>query len=466
MNQSYQDLLNGKIPIDQDRGMQLDISELNPDLKPLTHCVVEWAFRGGCRALFLSFGLHKTAAQLELMRLVGKEHYRLIVLPLGVRQEFFGDANEYFLGDYAVNLKFIRSEAEIEGPDTIYLTNYNTIRDSKLDLTRFKAVSLDEADVLRSRGSKQFGEMLFGPMQKIPLRWVATATPSPNEYLEIISYAHFLGVMDMGESKTRFFKRDSEHADKLTLHPHKEEEFWMWVKSWALFVLKPSDLGFSDEGYNQPPLDVRWHEVPTDHSLAGSNKAGQGLLLKESTAGVSEEARESRESLPSRLAKALELREDDLAAHRIIWHDLEAERAALESAIPSLVTVYGNQSDDDKEAAILGFRDGRIAELAAKPIMLGGGVNFQKHCHWAIVLGISHKFRDFIQAVHRLQRFGQDHTVRLDLIYSEAERSKKENLERKWRQHNEQFKVMTEIIRKYGLSNDAMRVEQIGRAHV
>lgn len=283
--------------------------------------------------------------------------------------------------------------------------------------------------------------------------------PARNEHDrdELLAYSAFLGVMDVGQAKTRFFKRNSEKADELTIHPHKEREFWLWVASWGLFVQRPSDLGHSDEGYELPELDIHWHEIPADHDEAGFDFRGQGLLLKQQALGVVDAAREKRESLPQRIEKMMELRAFDPAAHRILWHDLEAERLAIERAIPDVVSVYGAQDDDTKAERIIDFSDGRIRELAGKPVMLGSGCNFQRHCSWAIFLGIGHKFNDFIQAIHRLYRFLQTRRVRIDLIYTEAEREVRRILEEKWEKHNQTVAKMTEIIREYGLSAAAMQ---------
>ncbi|MDQ7775286.1 MAG: DNA methyltransferase [Paracoccus aminovorans] len=242
---------------------------------------------------------------------------------------------------------------------------------------------------------------------------------------------------------------------------HKEREFWLWVASWALFVTRPSDLdpAFSDEGYDLPPLDVRWHELPVDH-LAGAavEKSGQKRMFKDATADLSAAAREKRDSLPARVEKLMQIRAEDPAAHRIIWHDLEAERAALEKAVPGIATVYGSQDLDQREELIGDFADGRVQELGAKPVMLGSGTNLQRHCAWSVFLGIGFKFNDFIQAVHRLRRFGQTAaSVRLDLIYTEAEREIRRSLERKWRQHEEMVRKMIEIVKEYGLSEIAMQ---------
>src|SRR3546814_10646504 len=144
--------------------------------------------------------------------------------------------------------------------------------------------------------------------------------------------------MDVSAAKTRFFKRNSEKADKLTLHAHKEDEFWLWVSTWALFIQKPSDLGFSDAGYSLPPLEVRWHEIASDHSNAGTDRDGQVRLFRVAAIGVQDAAREKRDSLPERIAQLMEIRAEEPDEHRIIWHDLEAERAAIEAAVPSAET--------------------------------------------------------------------------------------------------------------------------------
>ena len=469
----YRAFLEAKVKLDHACGFDIDPRELNPALKDHTRVMARWALAGGRRAVFAAFGLHKTCVQLEVMRLIGAHRpgIRLITLPLGVRQEFFRDARERFTGEHAISLKFIRRAEEIEDERTIYLTNYESVREGILDIAAIKpiAVSLDEASILRGfGGTKTFREAMAvfagddrradGPRvvsEGVPFRFVATATPSPNEYIEILAYAAFLGIMDIGQAKTRFFKRNSEKADALTLHPHKEREFWLWVASWALFVQRPSDLGFSDEGYELPALDVRWHELPSDHSTAGTEKDGQGRMFRSAAIGVQDAAREKRDSLPARVAKLLELRAEDQAAHRIIWHDLEDERRAIE-ALTGAAAVYGSQDLEKREETIIGFSEGKVAELAGKPSMLGSGCNFQRHCHWAIYLGIGFKFNDWVQSVHRLQRFGQEHTVRIDLIYTEAEREVRRELERKWKQHEEMVEKMTSIIREFGLANAAM----------
>ncbi|HEY0914529.1 MAG TPA: hypothetical protein VGE22_06645, partial [Solimonas sp.] len=462
MNDPYRQFLEGKVKLDQGHGFDVDMGEINPHLKPHTRAIVKWALGGGRRAIFAAFGLHKTATQIEIMRLLGRHRpgrVRLIVMPLGMRTEFPREAEQRFRGEYQVDLRFIRRNTEIGDDRTIYLTNYESIREGILDPTGFDT-SLDEASVLRGfGGTKTFREFMRLFEHQPTYRWVATATPSPNDYVELLAYAAFLGVMDVGQAKTRFFKRNSEKADQLTIHPHKEREFWLWVSSWAIFLQKPSDLGFSDEGYELPPLDVRWHEIPSDHSAAGTEKDGQHRLLKNTSIGVQDAAREKRESLPARVQKLLEIRAEAPAEHRIIWHDLEDERRAIEAAVPGITTVYGSQDLEEREEAVRAFADGEIAELAAKPVMLGSGNNFQRHCSREVFLGIGFKFNDFIHAIYRVQRFGQTQPVRIDLIYTEAERDVRRRLEEKWARDNELRERMAEIIRSYGLNQAAISAE-------
>lgn len=446
----YQAFLDAKISFGTNLGFDIAPDGMHPWLKPHAAALVQWAIRKGRAAIFASFGLHKTSVQIEVSRIIaGTDKRALIVAPLGVRQEFRRDAEK--LG---VSLTFIRSTDEVTGPG-VYVTNYESAREGKIDVRVFESVSLDEAAILRGFGGTKTFREFMSLFEGTRYRFVATATPSPNEYIELLAYAAFLGVMDVGQAKTRFFKRDSTKADVLTLHPHKEREFWLWVSSWAIFLSKPSDLGFDDTGYTMPPLDVHWHEVPSDHTQAGQDREGQGRMFRNAAIGVSDAAAEKRGSMSARIGKMMELRALDPGAHRVLWHDLEDERRAIEAVIPEVVSVYGSQKLEDREAAIIAFADGETQELAGKPSMVGAGVNLQRHCSWAIFVGIGFKFHDMIQAVHRIQRFGQTKTVRVDFIYTEAEREVKASLVAKWKRHNEMVEKMAALVQEYGLTDIA-----------
>jgi DNA methylase len=454
---AYREFLDSKARLATSTGLDIDPADVHPVLKPHQRDAAVWAVRGGRRAIFASFGLGKSLMQLEAERLVLAKlggGRGLIVCPLGVRQEFIRDAR--MLG---LEVTFIRTAAEALW-DGIYITNYESVRDGKLDPRGFDVVSMDEAAILRGfGGTKTFRELMRLYEGSAAYRFVATATPSPNEYIELLSYAAFLDVMDVGQAKTRFFKRDSAHADRLTLHPHMEEEFWLWVASWALFLQKPSDLGHSDEGYELPPLDVRWHEVPSaaeGGSTAGEHRDGQGYMFRDASFGVQEAAAEKRMSLDPRVAKTAEIVAANPDDHFLLWHDLEDERRAISAAIPGVVGVWGSQDLDEREQRVADFSDGKIQILSTKPVLAGSGCNFQRHCHRAVFTGIGFKFNDFIQAIHRIQRFLQAEPVRIDIIYSEAERGIRAQLERKWQQDDEMRARMGVLIREHGLAAGAM----------
>lgn len=455
----YLQFLREKIKLARFTGFDVDPAQINPALKPHTRDIVRWMLKGGSRAVFASFGLHKTATQLEYLRLIGARYpdaYRLQVLPLGVRQEFFREAEQRFRDEFAIELRFIRRDSEFDDPRTIYLTNYEAVREGNVTPSRARATSLDEASILRSFGSKTYQEFLpaFAPVE---FKAVATATPDPNRYKELIHYAGYLGVMDTGQALTRFFQRDSEKAGNLTLYPHKVQEFWLWVASWAVFITKPSDLGHDDTGYVLPELDVRWHEIPSDYGAAGADKAGQGLLIQDVAMSLPAAAREKRESLPARVAKVRELIDEAPEQHFIVWHDLEDERNAIQEAIPQAVSVWGSQDLEEREQRIVGFSDGAFPVLSTKPVIAGSGCNFQRHCSREIFAGVGHKFNDFIQAVHRIYRFGQQGRCRIDIVHTEAEREIVASLQAKWRRHDEQQERMAELVRTFGLDQLSMQ---------
>lgn len=449
---TYKEFLESKIELAQDSGFEVNPTDINKALKPHQRDAVIWALKGGRRALFESFGLGKTIQEIEFCKqVIDHEGGRaLIVLPLGVKQEFTQDAVNVLRYDAPV---YCRSMEEVESCDSsIVLTNYERVRDCDIRPDYFVATSLDEASVLRSFGSKTY-QTFLDKFKNVPYKLVATATPSPNKYKELIHYAGYLEIMDTGQALTRFFQRDSTKANNLTLYPNMEDEFWLWVSSWALFITKPSDVNpeYSDDGYVLPPLDVRWHEIPI-HYGDTSDKTGQMQLFTEAAAGLKEAAEVKRNSIDQRVEKMKEIVESSPEEHFLLWHDLESERKAILKAIPEVVDIYGSQDYDIREKRVIDFAQGRIKLFATKKSISGSGCNFQRYCHREIFLGIDYEFNDFIQAVHRCYRFLQTDTVVIDIIYMENERQIKEALLEKWKNHNHMVKKMTDIVKKYGLS--------------
>lgn len=449
---SYEKFLISKIDIAEQTGFEINDEDVNPILKPHQRDAVKWAVKGGRRALFESFGLGKTVQALEFCRIVtdkigGKA---LIVCPLGVKQEFKHDAVE-LLG--IEEPQYVRNMEEVKATDTkILLTNYERVRDGDIDPTYFTATSLDEASVLRSFGSKTY-QTFLDKFKGVKYKLVNTATPSPNKFKELIHYAGYLEVMDTGQALTRFFKRDSTKANNLTLYPEKENEFWLWVSSWALFITKPSDLGYDDTGYDLPPLKINYHEINVDHKKAGADKFGQYKLIRDAALSLVDASREKRDSIDDRVKKMCEIVNESPADNFILWHDLEAERHAIKKALPETVDIYGSQDIDIREKRVIDFANGKTRLFATKKELSGSGCNFQKYCHRAIFLGIDYEFNDFIQAIHRIYRFLQTEEVIIDIIYTESEREILRVLKEKWKQHDYMTEKMIGIVKKYGLSN-------------
>lgn len=456
---TYLDFLRTKIEVAPVSGFEVEDSEIHPALKPHQKDAVKWALHGGRRALFESFGLGKTAQELEFCRQVLRHEggRALIVLPLGVRQEFKHDAVE-ILG--MEEPKYITRMTEA-GAKGVYMTNYERVRDGDIDPKQFSACVLDEAAVLRSFGSKTY-QTFLPKFKGVKYKLVATATPAPNRLKELIHYAGFLEVMDTGQALTRFFQRDSTKANNLTLYPHKVEEFWLWVSSWALYISLPSDLGYDDTGYALPPMDIRPHMI-CDRYGDAMDKDGQYKLLNDTAANLQQASREKKNSIAARCAKAKEIVDSDPDAHFILWHDREEERHQLKKIMPEVVDIYGTMDYDERERRVTDFSYGKTRLFATKKSLSGCGCNFQRYCHRAIFVGIDYEFHDFIQAVHRIYRFLQNEQVIIDIIYTEAEQPIYQALMEKWKLHDEQQKNMREIVKKYGLSGE-VQTERMARS--
>lgn len=459
---SYEEFLRSKVPQAEEAGFDPP-SPPHASLKPHQVDIARWACRGGRRAVFAKFGLGKTRIALQLADWVCTHTGGrfLIIAPLGVRQEFT-------LSDgpaMGLRVEYVRNDADVQASTArILITNYERVRDGGITLEQFAGVSLDEASVLRSYGSKTYqSACTWG--RKVRYRFVFTATPSPNRYKELIHYSHFLGVMDSGEALTRFFQRDSSEAGNLTLYPHMEGVFWAWMGSWACFLQKPSDLGYPDDGYTLPTIKVHWHRVEIDHTKAWgqTDSWGQHQLFADDAQGLAKSAEIKRDSILLRVAKAREIMDaDDPRKHWILWHDLEDERREIEKTVPDVKTVYGSQDLEDRENLIMGFSRGEYRTLATKPSIAGSGCNFQRHCADAIFIGVGYKFNDFIQAIHRIYRFQQTSVVNIHIVYLESEDLIVNELRAKWKRHDDLMSQMQEILRKNKLAN--LTVMQLTRS--
>lgn len=456
----YKSFLKSKVAIAKDEGFEA--GDLNKALFPHQSDSVRWALKGGRRAIFAAFGNGKTNMGLELAYQcalhTGKQS--LIICPLGVKQEFEHDAVN-ILGYDAPT--YVKNQAEIEQCDNkLLITNYERVRDGDIDVTYFGCTVLDEAAVLRSFGSKTY-QTFLDKFKGVQYKFVLTATPDPNKYKELIHYAGYLEVMDTGQALTRFFQRDSTKANNLTIYPHKEKEFWLWVSSWALFYTKPTDVNpaYSDDGYVLPDLIINKHRLITKRDELPIDRDGQMKLFGEAAVSLRDAAKIKKDSIPARIAKMKEIVESAPNEHFILWHDREEERHAIKKAVPKAVEVYGSQNLDIREKNVIDFSEGRTQYLATKKCISGSGCNFQRYCHRAIFCGIDYEFNDFIQAIHRIYRFGQQEQVIIDIIYMDEEDEVLTTLMDKWKRFDEQTRKMVAILKQYGLSNQDVRESMV-----
>lgn len=459
-NQDYIDFLESKIVFAENFGEDIDQELLSKNLLPHQSVIVPWCISGGRRAIFASFGLGKTLMQLEIARIVMqlKSKPFLICMPLAVVGEFRRDNELLKTGLKIVYIKDTDDVTNYE--NAIYVTNYERVRKGDIDPECFSGVSFDEASILRNLKTETTNYVLQY-FKKIKYRFVATATPTPNDFIEILNYADYLGVIDRGHALTRFFQRDSTKAGHLTLYENKKDEFWKWVSTWAIFINKPSDLGFEDDGYILPKLNLHEIEVKnyTDEPIL--NKFGEPVLFKDTTKSLVDTSREKSDSIQVRVQKAFEIVSQNLDANWIIWHHLEAERLEINRRFKEfdLKTVYGSQTNDEKEKLLIDFSEGKYQILATKPKIAGSGCNFQHACHNMIFVGIDYKFNDFIQAVHRCYRFRQSHEVNVYVIHTQNEREVLKALNEKWRKHIEMQSEMINIVRNYGLNSDKIKAD-------
>ena len=460
MKKQYKEFLEKKIVVAKEYGCEIDEKEINEKLLPHQKDIVKWAIGGGRRAIFASFGLGKTIMQLEIARQVMKltEKPFLVCMPLGVVGEFKDDL-EFLYPE--MKLEYITDSDILENPknDIIYVTNYERIRKGDVEAKWFGGVSFDEASILRNLKTETTNYVL-NHFANINYRFVATATPTPNDFIEILNYADYLGVIDRGHALTRFFQRDSTKAGNLKLYENKKEEFWKWVSSWAVFINKPSDLGYDDEGYLLPKLNFVEIEVENLTDDVITNKKGDIVMFKDNTKSLVDVSREKSESINLRVQKAFDIvQENGPEENWILWHHLEAERAAIEKKFKGfdLKSVFGSQKNDEKEALLIDFKHSKYKILSSKPKIAGSGCNFQHACNNMVFVGIDYKFNDFIQAIHRCYRFKQTKEVNVYAIHTQNERDVLKALKTKWKKHIELQTEMINLVRNYGLNTDKIK---------
>lgn len=408
---AYAHFLARKAIIDPPTGLA-DIPALPEALFPFQRDIVRWALKRGRAALFAGTGLGKSLMELSWAQAVnaatGKDVLHLA--PLAVSAQMAREA-----GKFGIVARVVRAQEDcLPGTN---ITNYQKLE--HFDLDQFGGVILDESSILKSTTGHYRNELIKA-CKDIPFRLAATATPAPNDFMELGNHAEFLGIMSYTDMLATFFTHDNGDTQKWRLKGHAENDFWKWMASWAVMLRKPSDLGYSDEDYDLPPLDQVHHVVR-------SSAAHDGLFLTQATT-LQQRIAARRDTVDARVSHAVSVTPDDRSF--VWWCNLNSESEALAKAIPGAVEVRGSDKEEDKERKLIDFSEGRIRVLVTKPSICGFGMNWQ-HCADTGFVGLNDSFEQIYQAVRRFWRFGQTKPVTAHFIAADTEGAVVANLKRK-----------------------------------
>lgn len=382
---------------------------LSPRLFDYQRYLVDWALGVGKAALFADCGLGKGPMALEWARPVAAETRLpvLVLAPLAVAQQFVREGEKFEL-----EVGYAREQSDVATLPPLVVTNYERI--GKFDPEAFGGVVLDESSIIKAFTGK-VKQQIFAAFKHAPFKLACTATPAPNDHMELGQHSEFLDVLTSHEMIARWFINDSSSFGTYRLKGHATADFWAWVSSWARCVGTPSDIGFSDDGFVLPELRVHRHIVGADH-LDG--RGDELFRLPDLSATAVHE--EKRRSAPARAEKVAELVRADAAEPWLIWCETDYEEAALLAALPEAVAVNGSMSIEEKEARLIGFSTGAVRYLVSKPRIAGFGMNWQ-HCARVAFAGPTFSYEQYYQAIRRCWRFGQKRPVECHVAMAETE---------------------------------------------
>lgn len=457
----YQQFLSTKLAVPKPVGIDVPAERINAKLFAFQRDIVRWALHLGRAAIFADVGLGKTGMQLEWAFHVADTTHQpvLILAPLAVAEQTVREGQKF-----NVNVFHVHSMAEVVphlGHDRapIFITNYERV--DQFDVTRFAGIVLDESSILKHY-SKTFFD-LCERFKNTPYRLCCTATPSPNDIVEIGNHSTFLDIMDFHDVLARWFVGEGDVARQARLKGHAEEDFYRWLTSWAVCISKPSDLGdeYDMSGYER--IQPEYHEYELASSQETIERAwGKGQLLPSTPSAISF-MQVKRESTSARVSKLCEIVRDiecdDPDDPIIIWCDTDFEADAILYALvgDDRVEVRGSYSADTKELRLRAFTNGDVRIIITKPEIAGLGLNWQ-HCNQMIFVGVSFSFERTYQAMGRIVRYGQERTPHIHMIYSESEGSVMQRLQEKQRAFFEMQQQMNAAMRKYGLFRDGSGV--------
>lgn len=404
---NYQDFLNNKKFVLESSGFDIDKNELNPKLFDYEKDIVRWALAKGRAAIFADCGLGKTAMQLEWANQVSKRTGGkvLILAPLAVAPQTAKEG-----GKFGIEAIVCESQSDCK---EISITNYEKL--DRFIAKEFTGIVLDESSILKSFTGK-VRTQIIDTFNKVPYKLACTATPSPNDYMELGNHSEFLGVMTRAEMLSMFFVHDGGETSKWRLKGHAENVFWQWMASWAVFIGNPRDLGYAEQGFDLPELNVNQIIVDGDEPTMD-------------TLTLTQRRQARKESIGLRCSTAADL-VNDSEEQWLVWCDLNDESSLLHSMIDESVEVKGSDKPEHKKDSMLSFSDGNIKALVTKPKIAGFGMNWQ-NCHNMIFVGLSDSYEAYYQAVRRCWRFGQDKPVNVYIIISAKEGCVKDNIAQK-----------------------------------
>lgn len=458
MRDEYLSFLETKEFVDQASGFEADDKMISRgggqlELFPFQKAIVKWALRRGRAAIFADTGLGKTGMQSAWAWAVHQYtgNRVLILAPLCVAPQTVAEAEKF-----GIPMKYVRDlDEEVKAGNTgVYITNYEMLDRFEPWIAKgyFDGVVLDESSIIKNQDGKT-RRRLTEVCSKIPYRLSCTATPSPNDHMELGTQAEFLGVMDMVQMLAMFFIRNGKirldapsGASEWRLKGHAKTRFWEWMSHWAVFIKKPSDLGFSDEGYDLPELHLDERVVRTGSPVAST---------------LSERLRARRESVDQRVAECAALVNASTEPF-VVWCNLNDESSKLAAAIPDAVEVRGSDPIHVKEERIRAFSEGRARVIVTKPSITGYGLNWQ-HCAQMAFVGLSDSYEDLYQAIRRCYRFGQTRPVTATLISADSEGAVRENIARKEAQAQEMSAAMIRHMREFCQREVMAMTREVGK---
>lgn len=423
----YKEFIDKKKIVIKNSGFEIDREELNPILFDFQKDIVKWALRKGRAAIFAMTGLGKTFCQVEWGYQVNKKTGGkvLILAPLAVSHQTIREAKKL-----DIDIHYFKEDMKLH--EGLNIANYEILH--KINTSEVTGIILDESSILKSY-TGTVRNQIIDEFKRTPYKLACTATPAPNDHVELGNHADFLNVMSGWEMLALFFINDGDKANKWRLKGHAEGEFWKWVAEWAVMITKPSDLGYENGGFDLPPLNIQ--------EIIVKSEATEGFLIPMEAQTLQERQRARRKSLEDRCQKAAAIA-NKIEGPFLTWCDLNDESKRLTELINGAVEIKGADSPEHKEKSMLGFTDGIIDKLVTKPVLAGFGMNWQ-HCNNMAFVGLSDSFEQIFQAIKRCHRFGQTKPVNVYLIISETEGAVLQNYKRK----EQAFEEMMEGMIKY-----------------